>query len=100
GFWRFHDRLFAHQDELADDELAAHAAAIGADAARVTAAIEGREGMAVVRPDDRLNVGADEQLGTPAILVGDRLLFGALPLEEFQRAVAGELERAGAATAR
>ena len=100
GFWRFHDRLFAHQDELADDELAAHAAAIGADAARVTAAIEGREGMAVVRADVEAIVGAAEQLGTPAILVGDRLLFGALPLEEFQRAVAGELERAGAATAR
>jgi len=34
-FWGLHDRLFKRPDELSDDELAGHAAAVGLDADRV-----------------------------------------------------------------
>jgi protein-disulfide isomerase len=93
AFWRFHDRLFEHQDELSNAELVEHARTVGADAALVAAAIESGRGEPIIEADIDAIVDTGERLGTPAILVGERLLFGALPFEEFQRAVAEEIER-------
>jgi protein-disulfide isomerase len=51
GFWPMHDQLFAHPDRLEDDELAAHAAAVGLDPARVAADLASGVHLPRVRED-------------------------------------------------
>ena len=67
-FWEMHDRLFAHADRLAPDDLVAHAAALGLDVERFAADLaEGR----YARDVDHHILGAEASgaTGTPTFFV-------------------------------
>lgn len=88
-FWKMHARLFAHQDELARDQLVSHARALGLDADRFTTCLDGGKYANAVRTSlaEGEKLGID---GTPAVVLGrDRngsieavtLIVGSQPFE-------------------
>lgn len=93
GFWAYHDLLFAHPRERSRADLVARAAEVGADADVVAAAIDASRHQRIVEADIRAVERSGLRIGTPAFLIGERLLLGAQPYEAFERAVRAELER-------
>lgn len=89
-FWQYHDRLFADQTKLGDEDLKAHAAALGLDAARFNACVDSHTYKAAVDTDvsDAEKLGVS---GTPAFFVNGRLLSGALPYDTFKGVIEEEL---------
>jgi Na+:H+ antiporter, NhaA family len=69
GFWALHERLFAHPDELSDEQLAAHAEAVGLDGDRVAADLASGAHAARVREDAEAARAAGLR-GTPAFVIG------------------------------
>jgi protein-disulfide isomerase len=67
-FWAMHDRLFAHQRALADDDLRGHAGALGLDVARFDRELEGCVHAARVQRDLQRGL-VDGARGTPTLLV-------------------------------
>ncbi len=98
AFFRMHDLLFEHQDELDEGSLGAYAAELGLDPDRFARALAGHVHEAAIDADialaDRVGVR-----GTPTSFVNGRRLVGAQPLSEFQRAVDAELASARARVA-
>ena len=92
GFWAFHDRLFQSHGGLDRDALLEHARAVGADPSRVARAIDEETHGAVVDADVLAVERAGLRIGTPAFLIGDRLLMGAQPLPAFEAAVREALD--------
>lgn len=91
-FWEYHDRLFAHQNELSDAELKGHAVAIGLDAAAFNACYDATAHKADVDAD--IEAGNEAGVsGTPAFFINGRLLSGAQPFEAFKRVIDEELAR-------
>ncbi len=66
-FWEMHDRLFEHQDALADGALAVHASAIGLDAARFSADFASHAFAANVH--SQAAGGAHSVLATPTFFI-------------------------------
>ncbi len=92
-FWEYHDRLFQNQDKLSDDDLKAHAAALGLDTAKFNACFSATAHKADVDAD--IEAGNEAGVsGTPAFFVNGRLLSGAQPFESFKRVIDEELARA------
>ena len=91
-FWAYHDRLFADQTKLANDDLKASAAALGLDAGRFNACFDSHKYKARVDADTLAGNEAGVN-GTPAFFVNGRLLSGAQPYEEFKKVIDEELAR-------
>jgi NhaA family Na+:H+ antiporter len=68
-FWALHERLFAHPDELSDEQLAAHADAVGLDGARLAADLAAGAHAARVREDAEAARAAGVR-GTPTFVIG------------------------------
>ena len=94
-YWEMHDRLFANQRALGPEHLAAHAQAVGADAAKFGECLESGAKAAKVRRDlaDGAKAGVT---GTPAFFLGVahgatvkvvRAIKGALPFAAFKEAI-------------
>jgi protein-disulfide isomerase len=66
-FWEMHDRLFEHQTALGDEDLAAHAAALGLDTARFNA--DFREHAFASHVHAQAATGAHSVLATPTFFV-------------------------------
>lgn len=92
-FWELHDRLFAAQDALDVESLKRHADALGLDAGAFAACLDdGRHAASVER-----ELSAGRRAGassTPTLFVNGRPVFGALPLEFFDRIIQEELAAA------
>jgi Na+:H+ antiporter, NhaA family len=89
-FWEMHDRLFEHQRELADSDLAAHAAAVGLDVDRFEREL--RDGIYLDRIDDDYRSGARSGVpSTPRFFVNGVIHLGSPTLPELQEAIAVEL---------
>jgi protein-disulfide isomerase len=74
-FWEMHDRLFENQHALTDDDLAAHAAALGLDAERVDREL--REGVHAERVAEDLRGGLAAGIpSTPAFFIDGRIHLG------------------------
>jgi len=89
-FWEFHDRLFANQDRLLPDDLKAHAAGLGLDAAAFESCFDGSKYAERVRD----GVAQGTSLGvssTPTVYVNGRLISGAQPYELFAAVIDEEL---------
>jgi protein-disulfide isomerase len=72
-FWKMHDRLFDAPHALSDDDLAAHAEALGADAADLRAAVaDGRNRARVAA--STAEARAAGLRGTPTLFVNGRRL--------------------------
>jgi protein-disulfide isomerase len=93
GFWRYHDILFAHQEALELDDLVRFAEMVGADGARLRAALEAGAHRSAVDGDIALGtrLGVD---GTPAFVVNGTLIAGAQPYPVFEALGAAVLRRA------
>ena len=90
-FWAYHDRLFADQTKLGNDDLKASAAALGLDAGRFNACFDSHKYKA--RVDTDLQAGNEAGVnGTPAFFINGRSLSGAQPFEAFKRVIDEELE--------
>lgn len=67
-FWPMHDRLFEHQEALTDEDLAAHAEAVGLDMERFHAEMAGRVHLDRVRAE-RAEGEALGIVGTPGFTI-------------------------------
>src|SRR5256885_4219035 len=76
--WAYHDRLFADQNKLGNDDLKASAAALGLDAGKFNACFDAHKYQARVDADVQAANEAGVN-GTPAFFVNGRLLNGAQP---------------------
>lgn len=83
-FGRFHDALYA-AGRVTDASIAAAARAAGVDTSRLAALAPRIDAEIARNMDQAAKLGVT---GTPSWVVGDRVLSGALPLEELQRAIA------------
>jgi protein-disulfide isomerase len=85
-FWEMHDRIFANQRTMDRETLLAHARALGLDAAKFTADLDGAASKAALDRDqaEAAKVGVD---GTPTFFVNGAPLVGAQPLEVFAAAI-------------
>jgi protein-disulfide isomerase len=98
AFWQAHDRLFESAPALEDESLLAVARELKLNGPRVRAALARQSHKPVVLADQDL---ADdvEAGGTPHFFINGRRLVGAQPIEEFERIVREELEKARALVA-
>jgi len=91
-FWPYHDRLFADQSKLANDDLKRTAAELGMNAGQFNACFDTHKYQARIEADVRAGNEAGVS-GTPAFYVNGRMLTGAQPFEVFKRTIDEELER-------
>jgi protein-disulfide isomerase len=92
-FWEYHEQLFAGQ-KLAEAELAENAEKAGLDPAAFQACLA--SGRARARVDADLAAGREAGVsGTPAFFVNGVPYSGAIPIEEFRRAIDAELASSG-----
>lgn len=92
-FWEMHDRLFANQNALRPEDLKAHAAAVGVDAAKFNACLDSAKYSERVQQQmatgTRLGINS-----TPTSFINGRQLSGARPYEAFVSVIDEELQRA------
>jgi protein-disulfide isomerase len=89
-FWPYHDKLFANQRRLGNDDLKQHAAELGLDAGRFNACVDSHKYAKQVETD--IQVGNEAGVnGTPAFFINGRVLGGAQPFEEFKKIIDEEL---------
>lgn len=91
-FWEYHDKIFANQKALADENLKQYATDIGLDAEKFNQCLEAGKYRGDVQDSARLagQVGAT---GTPAFFVNGRFVSGAQPFEAFKAIIDDELQR-------
>jgi Na+:H+ antiporter, NhaA family len=91
-FWEMHDRLFEHQHELSDEELRAHAAAVGVeDGARFDAEL--RDGIHAARVEEDLQSGSRSGVpSTPRFFVNGVIHLGSASYAELLEAINTELQ--------
>jgi len=93
-FWEMHDRLFEHQLELSDADLARHAEAIGLDLERFERDL-GDPGHAA-RIDEDLSSGAGSGVpSTPRFFVNGVIHLGSASLDALGEAIEAQLQLAG-----
>ena len=94
-FWEFHEQLFAEGAELAEANLVEHATQLGLDVKTFQACLA--EGRGRARVDADLAAGeAAGVTGTPAFFVNGVPFSGAIPIEEFRKAIDAELAKGAA----
>jgi protein-disulfide isomerase len=94
-FWPMHDQLFANQTSIDRDRLRAFAKEIGLDVDRFEQALADGHEASRVRDD----IEAGKRLGVrgvPAMVIGDDVVTGSMPVEELAR----HIDRALAARAK
>jgi len=91
-FWDYHDKLFANQRNLKDEDLKKYAADLGLDTDQFNACYDSnahqKEIDAIVAQGGRLGV-----TGTPAFFIDGRFLSGAQPFSSFKKIIDDELAR-------
>ena len=91
-FWEFHDKLFANQKALSDDDFKKYAAEIGLNADDFKACYEAGK----YRPDVLKDASEGQAVGvtgTPAFFINGRFLSGAVPFDNFKAIIDEELSR-------
>lgn len=92
GFWPYHDLLFENQRDLGTASLVALAGRVpGVDVGRVGAALSDHRHRAAIEADMAAVTAAGMSIGTPSFLIGDELLSGAQPFEQFQQVIDAHL---------
>lgn len=91
-FWEMHKALFANQQKLGVEDLKAHAASVGLDAAKFAACLDGGAKKSIVDADMKAGQEAGVN-GTPAFFINGKLLSGALPVAEFKKVIDAELAK-------
>ncbi|MEW6055263.1 MAG: DsbA family protein [Bdellovibrionota bacterium] len=89
-YWKYHDKLFANQDKLDNENLKKYAKEVGADMEKFNKCFEEKKYAKLVQDD--LEYGS--KLGvrsTPTFFINGRPVAGALPVENFREAIDEEL---------
>ena len=91
-FWEFHDKLFANQSKIKNDDLMKYAREIGLDMNRFQEDLVAPKTKAVVDADiaEAKSLGIT---GTPGFFVNGRYLSGAKPFDEFAQLINAELAK-------
>jgi protein-disulfide isomerase len=91
-FWEFHDKIFANQTKIKNDDLMKYAREIGLDMKRFEADLVDPKTKAVVDADmaEAKSLGVT---GTPGFFVNGRYLSGAKPFDEFATLINAELTK-------
>ena len=91
-FWKMHDEMFAHQDELDAEGLKKMAKKIGAKAEAFNACLDGKKHLDQVKADmeEGKKIGVKS---TPTFFVNGQLISGAQPVEVFAEIIDEELAR-------
>ena len=89
-FWEYHDKLFANQRALSDEDLKKYAAEIGLDTEKFNACYESGKYKDEVQKSAQVG-GQLGVTGTPAFFINGRFLSGAQPFPEFQKIIDDEL---------
>jgi len=93
-YWEYFDHLFDNPRKTSDDDLKAHAEALGLDTASFNECLDSNKHAEEVQKD--LEDGAAAGVsGTPAFFINGRMLSGAQPVEKFAEVIDDELRRAG-----
>jgi protein-disulfide isomerase len=89
-FWAYHEKLFANQSALSDDNLKSYAKDIGLDQAKFDECLAKKPYKVAIDKDleDGAKVGVS---GTPAFFINGRMLSGAQPFEKFKEIIDEEL---------
>ena len=93
-FWEYHDKLFANQRALADENLKAYAVDLGLDAAAFDSCLDAGKYTAEVEADKKAGAAVGVA-GTPAFFVNGQFLNGARPFESFKELIDAELQAKG-----
>ena len=91
-FWEFHDKVFANQSRIKNDDLMRYAREVGLDMKRFGDDLVSPQTKAVVDADiaEVKSLGIN---GTPAFFVNGRYLSGAKPFEDFATLIDAELAK-------
>jgi protein-disulfide isomerase len=86
AFWKYHDALFANQQDLSRPELERHAQALGVNMTRFRSALDSRKHRPLVERD--INVARDAEIrGTPGFTVNGYFISGAQPYDAFDKLI-------------
>jgi len=97
-FWEMHDQMFGNQQALDVDALKGYAKTVGLDEAKFAECLDGGKMAETVKK----NLADGEEAGvsgTPAFFINGKMISGALPFEDFKKAIDAELVRLGKAPA-
>jgi protein-disulfide isomerase len=97
-FWEMHDKLFASQGDLTDDNFKKWASELGLDAGKFAADLADAE-IAKQIDADQAGANAVGARGTPSFFINGKMLQGAQPYEEFKKEVDEALKAAKALAA-
>ena len=91
-FWEFHDKVFANQKNIKNDDLMKYARQIGLDMKRFEDDLLSPKTKAIVDADvaEAKSLGVT---GTPGFFINGRYLSGAKPFEEFAEVINAELAK-------
>jgi protein-disulfide isomerase len=90
-FWQMHELLFAHQDELDDENLRSYARQLGLDGSQMLKEVYAGRYDAVIDAQQQEGASAGVQ-ATPTIFVNGRQHVLPLKLQFLQRSIEDELE--------
>lgn len=97
-FWEMHDKMFANQQGLTQDNFEKWAKELGLDVEKFKT--DQKDPTLATQVDrEQAAANATGAGGTPSFFIGGKLLQGALPLDEFKKAVDAALADAKAAGA-
>jgi protein-disulfide isomerase len=93
-FWEYHDRLFANNRALADQDLRKYATEVGLDVKAFDECVRTRRHAAAVEADvqEAKRIGIT---GTPAFVVNGIMLFGLQTTDSLDAVIEEELGKAG-----
>ena len=91
-FWEFHDKLFAAQTAMTDDDFKKYATELGLNVETFTSCFTSGKYKADVQNDMKEGAAAGVQ-GTPAFFVNGRFVNGAQPFEAFKAMIDEELSK-------
>ncbi len=94
-YWEMHDAIFDNPKALTETDLEANAGRIGLDVAAWKACIAARDVQIKEITADQTAGGEAGVTGTPAYFVNGLFLSGARPIDDFKKAIDGELARIG-----
>ena len=98
-FWQMHEKLFANQQALSDENYEKWAKELGLDVARWKVDKESPEIADQITKDANYgqSVGAD---GTPTFFINGKVIAGALPFESFKPIIDEQIKQADALLAK
>ncbi|HEY7653644.1 MAG TPA: thioredoxin domain-containing protein [Methylomirabilota bacterium] len=93
-YWEYHDLLFVAQPAFARDDLIGYARRLGLDVPAFTECLDTARFRDAVLADQREGREAGVR-ATPSFFINQRVIQGAVPIEEFRAAIRQALREAG-----